>query len=284
MAFVKEDKTPPIIIVATADGHVNSCVGLCPKKSFELEVGRYSPSREQRWLWGKWKDFWDRITELKKDLGGEVWWINAGDGADDNSHSRYGLITLNKSLIVRLAVESYQPAVDASDRRFFVRGTPAHVGTDGELEEIVAKECNAEMWKGMYTRYAWELEANSTRILARHKPISNSTREYTRGGGANRTAVQMTMAAARLGRKLPDIAFSGHFHHYEDSGGNYPVRVVFLRCWKLHGSYDQYMGFSIEPIGGEVTICYEDRYRMLPTKDWSYIPREEKAWKPQKLP
>ena len=48
MAFVKEDedKTPPIIVVATADGHVNSCVGLCPKGPFDLEAGQYLPSRE----------------------------------------------------------------------------------------------------------------------------------------------------------------------------------------------------------------------------------------------
>jgi len=282
MIFGKKDKgIHPIIIAATADEHINSCVGLCPRGPFDLEVGQYLPSREQLWLWDKWEHFWNKVKKLKKKLRGEIWWIHVGDGADDNSHSKYGLITLNKSLIVRLAVQSYQPAIEASDRRFFVRGTSAHVGMDAELEEMTARECDAEMWKGMYTRYAWDILANSTRILARHKPISNSTREYTRGGGANRTAVQMTMAAARLNRELPDVAFSGHFHHPEDSGNNYPVRVVFLPCWKLHGSYEEYMGFSVERVGGEVVVCHEDHYQTFPAKEWTYLPREEKAWKPQ---
>lgn len=270
----------PVILVATADEHINSRVGLCPREGVDLDNdGRYLPSRGQLWLYNRWADdFWPRIDSLRKKIGGEVWWINVGDGADDNYHNKYGLITLNKSLIVRLAVESYQPALDVADKTFFIRGTSAHVGRDAEIEEQIAYECGATMDGSSYSSYVWRLQIHGTRILARHKPISNSTRLHTRGGGANRCAVQIMMESTNIASPYPHIALFGHYHHPEDSGENYPVHVYFLPCWKLHGNYDKYMGFSVERIGGRVFIIRGDRWESLSLNEWTYTPRIDRTY------
>lgn len=267
----------PVIVIATCDTHSNSRVGLCPADGVELEDGFYQPSREQIWLWDCWVDIWNKVHDLKGELKAKVYHIHAGDGIDDNHHSKYGLITLNKSIMVKLAEESLAPSMKVSDFRFFVRGTAAHVGQDAELEELVAERCDA-VQDGSYSKYEWRLIAGGVYFLARHRPPSTSLKEHTRGGGANRSAVQLTMQFARLGMDLPQVALFGHYHHPEDSGENFPIRALFLPCFKLHGSYESERGFAAEPIGARVFICEGGKYSLLPIEDWTYLPEEDKPW------
>ena len=246
-----------VVIVATADGHANSCVGLCPAESVELDGGgHYKPSPEQQWLWECWCDFWDRVAALKKRLQRErkrkvrVYHVVCGDGVDGNTHSHHGLVTVNKATIVRLGAQIEKPALKVADRLFWCRGTAAHVGQQAELEELIAhlSDATEDPKTHLRTRYVWRIRAGGVLGMVRHRPISTSTREHTRGGGAMRTAAQIVMECARLKREIPDFACFGH-HHSEDSGSNFPVRVKFLPPWKPPGSYDKDRMLSAEPVG-----------------------------------
>jgi hypothetical protein len=170
------------------------------------------------------------------------------------------------------------PALKVADRTFWVRGTEAHVGGAGELEELTAERCGAVESDGLYSRYRWLIETEGVLGMFAHRPISTSTREHTRGGGAMRTAAQLVMSCNRIGQPVPRYACFGHFHHPEDSGENYAVRVMFLPGWKLHGSYEHGRGFSVEPVGGRVLVLEKGQMQVLPLGDWTYLPEPDTAW------
>jgi hypothetical protein len=274
--------TAPVLLVVSADDHPNSTVGLCPPEGVDRdEGGQYLPSQAQRWLWECWDDVWRRVAEKKRELGAEVYWVHCGDGADDNTHSQYGLITLNHAEMVDLSCRCRKPGLDVADRHFAVRGTPAHVGQGADLEELIARQCGAEAdpsHPGWHSRWYWSCRINGVLVLFKHRPASTSMRYYTRGGGANRTAVQVEMACTRSGTEIPRAAYYGHYHHPEDSGENQPVRVFFCPPLCLRGSYEHSRGFEAEPVGVRVAICDGGTFTPLPLADWTYAPEEEEPW------
>jgi len=245
------------IVAPFADPHPNSCVGLLPPDGVYTEGGNLVlPSRAQLWLWEKWGLYWEEIATLKKKLKAKVVAISVGDGADDNLHSKAGLISVVNDIIVRIGTDVLVPVREVADEIHSISGTPAHVGEYGVIEEQIAQNVGAVKGKdGRHTAYRKYIRAQGVVFDCQHVPISNSSRQHTRGAGAMRTANELKEEYWRRGEKPPQFALRGHVHHYEDSGANFPVRVLICPCWKLHGDYEGKRGFVIQPIGGWYVVC-----------------------------
>ena len=272
--MLKRKKT--VIVALFGDTHPNSAVGLIhPDGVVFDDGGKYVPSRAQQWLWRRWLDYWKFVADLKKKYKAEVWAVCLGDGTDDNSHSKHGLIAVNKAVIVDLSAMIWEPIV--ADVRFMIRGTEAHTGGAGELEELVAKEVGAEKDGDNYSWWWLPLEAAGVTFDLAHHPASTTMRPWTKGGGALRQAAIMVYEYAISGNILPQFGFRAHVHHLEDSGLNHPIRVLFLSPWQLCTPFGHRIGFSgrIEPVGGVAVVCKDGRGEVHVKQ---YRPVRRAAW------
>ena len=225
---------------------------------------------------------------MKKALRAELWLVINGDGTDDNKHSHHGLITVNKSVIIDLAIDVHQVAATIADRVFYVRGTEAHAGGAGELEEQVAQElgCVPDDETGNRSWWHLPLVANGVSFDIAHHPPSNSTRPWTKGGGAERTAAIMVYEYGSDGLLPPDVTVRSHVHHFEDSGTDHATRAFFTPPWQLCTAFGHRIGFSgrIEPVGVLGFVCRGEPH-VYEFRKLIYKPERRKPWdSPTKSP
>jgi hypothetical protein len=213
-------------------------------------------------LWKSYMSYWSEVKSLAGEYDAEIWTVFGGDGTDDNKHSKHGLLTKNISDMISISSATFQPALDLSTKLFYIRGTEAHTGGAGELEELVAKEIGAQedAHTGRRSRYSMLLNVNKVLQFYAHHPPSTSMRPWTLGGGAMRSSMVLSYDFLLNGDPPPEFAVYGHVHHFEESGKNHPVHVFFSPSWRLTDSYGHRIGLSgrIEAVGGLVFIIKED--------------------------
>lgn len=256
------------ILAIVSDLHVNSTVGLCPEQMVNDDGLTVLPSKSQQWLRAQWVNFWQDV-----DLAGEHYKVDSisvivnGDWGDKNRHSQYQLITLNEGSIIDWMVDVMQPVRSTAERIFVVRGTEAHTGGAGWMEEQAAQDIGAvvDPNTGLSSWWVFRGTLEGVNVLATHHPGTNGTRPWTMGAAANRAAA-MVMDAHYNDDWKPHLAVFGHVHHYEDSGDNHPVRAIFNRPWTLIDAYSHRHGYGIASpsVGGLIVVCRDGNLRVIP--------------------
>jgi hypothetical protein len=223
------------------------------------------PSKTQRWLIAHWLETWRQVDRLKTEYNASVHTHINGDWLDINRHSKYQLIDFNDDTVIQWGVQVIKPLRDVSDVIFVERGTEAHTGGVGHLEEQAARIIGAEKNPntGRSSWWYFEGEAERFRYVVTHHPGTNSMRPWTQGGGANRAAAMMT--AAYYGQSwMPQLAVFNHVHHNEDSYDNHPVRAIFNRAWQVNTAYSHRIGFGKyrSIIGSTLVVVSGASYRV----------------------
>ena len=252
----------PTLVVVASDGHCNSMAGLCPPVFRYGDGGEYRASPRQVMLWKYWRELAAEMRQRAQELKARLVVIYDGDGPDRNKYADgYGLITMRRDEVVRLTVQALTPLREVADVYVTNRGTQAHEGGSGELAEMVAERLDSlpNPETGEFSWYWPKLDIDGVLCEFGHCPPSNSTKEHLRGAGARRTAFELEAAYNRMGDKLPQVAVFAHVHHYEDSGTNYSIRVLFTAAWKLPEaySYDRGFGFKREPLMAWYWVCQD---------------------------
>jgi hypothetical protein len=227
------------IIAVTSDGHTNSRVGLWPRQ-FTLDDGQIvTQSPGQAWLWEQWLAYWERVALFKKALpGARVLSVLNGDAVDKNKHSGYQLATENEDDIIDAAVAVCEPMLAVADEIAVVRGTEAHTGGSGWMEEQLAKEIATVKPSDKAASWWWfPVMLGGVYLGFSHHPGTNSMVRWTNGNAANRAAAAAIFEY--FGEtEYPQLITYGHVHHAEDSSDNHPIRAMFLPPFKLSDSYD----------------------------------------------
>src|SRR3990170_2975099 len=159
------------ILAVVSDTHINSSVGLSPLSVNLDDGGTYHASKGQRWLWHNWLDFWQSVGEcVTKHTQGKdkpnVWTVFNGDLVEGDGKNRsHQLITHNDTTAMRIALDAIQPALEASERVFVIRGTAAHVGLSASLEEKIAIDIEAVKCKETDTYSWWTLLLDCDGVL-----------------------------------------------------------------------------------------------------------------------
>jgi len=301
---------PIDLIAATGDWHLNDTVALCPPV-FKLEKkSEHRPGPVIMSFYIAWKEYWDIIaekaqeleTQLYRELLGakyskskarkkakellQVKAICLGDLADINSHEKVQLITQNENDIQRALVTVAQPMMDVVDSVFVIRGTKAHTGPNGKLEEWFAEDCK----KAIHCDYEgsaswWKLKASfqGVKIDAQHHPPTGSMLPNKRDQSAARAAERVATAYLRAGMvsDTPDLILYGH-RHYKASGTELGVRCRYLPAWKLVGSFGYRLSVALaEPVGGYWVVCRDGKIMEEPFDSGSG-PFE--LWEPPRMP
>ena len=264
--IVNGAKPMTTILAVVGDLHVNSAVALCPEQMARDDGPTILPSKSQLWLRAQWLQFWQDVATAKAHYHADVVAVINGDWGDVNKHSPYQLLSPNTDDVLNWMQETVVPLRKVADRVFVVRGTEAHTGGVGWIENRAAQEIKAEPDPNTGNPSWWVLRAefDGVRVLITHHPGTNSTRPWTRGGAANRAAA-MVMDAHYSSDWKPQLAVFAHVHHNEDSFDNHPVRAIFNRSWTLADAYSHRSGFGIrrDSIGGMVVLCDAGQYKVV---------------------
>ena len=268
-----------VLLAAVGDTHIGSTVGLCTRRVALDDGGAYEASKSQRWLWSRWRAYWQRVAELKTERGAQVVALMNGDLCDRNRHGHYQLWSINRASVKAAVLDCMQPLLDVADLVVVVRGTEAHTGESAEMEEWLAGDIGAvpDEQAGTASWWYWEATLGGYNVVAAHHPGTSSTRPWTQGGGANRRAA-MLMAEYYGQRWQPNLGIFGHVHHNEDSFDNHPVRCVYNRAFSLRTAFDHRQGRSTQGVAvggliaeidaGELRNLYKLRYPLPRRKPW----------------
>lgn len=235
------------IVVWVSDLHINSTVALCVPE-FEMDDGNiHKNSKLQNALYEAWADGWRQVKQ--KARGREIVGIIGGEIADNMvTHPSLQFITYNKETIRRMAIETLEPMLKVVSKLIVLRGTEAHTGLSGELDEGIAHDI-AKQYKKIkviqdgkrYSNYHLRCYIGGRSFDLAHHVGMGSARRSERDA-ANHLAADLIMDYARHGEKAPDFALRGHVHRHSDSADNFPTRVIISGAWQVHTNFSHRIG------------------------------------------
>lgn len=248
------------ILASVGDTHTNSTLGLCPPYVELEDGGGYIPSAFQLQMWDMWLDYVGTVSELSLLYDAPVYTALNGDICDGNHHDSFQLITRNPSTMQKIARRALLPLVDISDAVYVIRGTEAHSGGSGSLEEEFARDIGAiRSAKGVFTWPKLLLNVGGTIIdIAHHTSMGRLP--WTSKNAANKLASLVLFEYANRGQKVPHLALRSHNHRYADSFTHYRVRGICMPAWQGKTEYvNRIDANSVPDIGGLIILCDDEK-------------------------
>lgn len=250
-----------------SDMHVGSSVALCQPAAQLDDGGTHNLSRGQSWLW----DNWQRLLEaVDKDRRGPLWTIVNGDAVEGDTKNRsLQLITRNPATLTRWTAEILDPLAKLSAGLFVLRGTAAHGGQSGNLEEDVAGDLGAikcpETGAASWWSLLWQC-AGVTMDIAHHPRGGAGGAPAYRRGFIDRMAWQTMDLYEERGERAPMLVIRSHVHRYFDSyGSNRRVRAITTPAWTLATEYIHRIAPSeLADIGAVMVYCDNGEYEVRP--------------------
>lgn len=259
------------LVAIVGDIHANSTVAVCPPTFTMDDGGTRQASPAQVFINKSWKEFWDEVWKVKKKKRWPLYVILNGELADSNIHHTTQLISRNSADQFRLAIQVLERPVDMADYLIIIRGTEAHTGASGWMDEKLAQDLEAigpTRHNGeIRSWFHWLGEIGGVRFDIAHHPGTGHMRPWTKGGDANRLAAMLTYRYVEYNHQMerqkmadnklsvPHIGVRGHNHKPSDSADNHPVRAIILPSWQLSTSYGYRLGGDWLPIGGMFVLC-----------------------------
>lgn len=203
-------------LIVISDLHCGCQVGLCPAKGIRRdEGGRYQPSSIQSKVWGFWEHFWK--TWVPDVTRGEPWSLALnGDSMDGRHHNAVSQISQNLALQQSIAYEVLAPRVEAAVKSggafYMIRGTEAHVGPSGEMEESLAHKLGAKRNKfHQYSRYFLDIYVGSWLVNIMHHIGTTGTSHYE-STAVMKELIEAYVEASRWRSRPPDAIVRSHRH------------------------------------------------------------------------
>lgn len=265
------------LLALTGDLHIGSTVALCPKAVDLDDGGQYRASKMQGWIYERWTDYWNLAREWQDQYDAEIVTILNGELMDDLRHPSTQIWSRNKNDLGRAAIEALDVCRELSDRIYVTRGSEAHSGLSGALDESMARAIGATSDEnGQYARWHFRGEIGGLKLDVAHHPGTGHGRPWTRGADANRVAAIIKDEYTEIGMPLPDLVVRGHNHKPSDSYDNHCLRAVILPSWQLTNAFGYRLGGGWLPIGGMLALVENGEiirekkiFAKWPISDWS---------------
>ncbi len=243
-------------VIVVSDLHAGCRLGLCPIGGVQLDDGgRYEPSELQQKVYSWWREFWlEWVPMVCRDEPFAV--VMNGDAMDGVHHGSVTQISHNLVDQERCAFELLKPIVNFCEGRYFhIRGTEAHGGKSGQMEERLAEKLGAIPDKdGRFAR--WELYLKIGEALAHithHIGTCGSLAYET--SAVQKELEQSFVEAARWGQEPVNVIVRSHRHRNIETRFRARIRnrpTFATACvtagWQLKTP------FVYKIVGGRVTL------------------------------
>jgi len=279
------------LIAHTNDLHINSTVALCPPKFPRDDGGIYYPSKAQRWIWDRWLEFWDTVQARQRAMQAEappgvrvpLFVILNGDLVDINKHSAVQLIEAENPVPILDAAEAaLDRPLRMADTVFVNRGTEAHSGGVGYLEEELAKRIDAEPNPDTGTSSWFHLVLGVAGVLGDfcHHPATSSRRPWLLDSAAARQASIVWDEYHEGGEEPPQVVGRAHVHQFA-RGWRADTFCFFSPSWQITTAFGRRIGAGrrVAPLGGVIIECRDGvaevepmLYRAEPGAIWQPAP------------
>lgn len=245
-------------ILDISDLHINSTVALIPPIVYLDDGQEIRQNKGQKWLWNNWLDLLEKIEIIKPDI-----LIVNGDAVEGDTKNRsYQVITRNKTTAVGYAAEVLDPLVKMIPTVFFVRGTGAHSGKSGCIEEDLAKDLSGVKDGKNHSHWSLNLDVDGVRISVAHH-TSMGGLPWTRHNAPIRLAAKIMFDYATAKERPPDLALRGHVHQWGDSYDAYPVRALITPAWTLATEYVHKIApDALAECGAAIIRCSSGKYEI----------------------
>lgn len=225
-------------------------------------------NKTQKWLfkcWNTWQDdMWPWIDSLNPD---HVHLTVVGETADIDYKKRGSQFwTKNYHTATENAIRLLNPLVEKADAVHVFKGTEAHVGTDGTVDNIVARDFD-NIIKANGMDYAWYwAEYDIDGVLF---DVAHHGKNRSKWADENLlTALRTEIIKDRVenGRPIPDIVSRGHYHWFGTTSEFKRPLVVSLPPWQIPTEYI----YRIDPVvktpkvGAVVFICDDGEFQVKP--------------------
>ncbi len=272
------------LILAAPDLHCGSTVGLHDDQETPRDDGgSYAASAAQLWMWTHWLSIAKRVREERR-KGEDFFLFLPGDLVDGDHHNTTQIIDRHPGVQMDVLRRCLQPMLDlAPTGILIVRGTEAHVGKSGGVEEAMARQLSGEGYpiiKGKkFSHWKWQGEFDDVVIdVAHHGRMGQ--RVWTKASVANNLAATIFYEHAALKRRWPDIALRAHFHKYVDTYDNQPVRLIQLPAFQLATAFlHKVAADAIADVGAVLIRTEAGKAQVTPL---ILHPDPEPVWKPKK--
>ena len=233
------------VLAVVSDTHCGGTTALCPDRITLDDGGEYVASKAQRWLWGRWQQFWGSVRDVRDAVKGtKLIVVCNGDLTDGDHHKTSQILSGNptaQAAVVNAALAA--PLALRPHRLLFIRGTEAHVGPSAAFEERIAlglhkdkRPVLLEAETGNASHWHAKLDIQGVRFdFAHHGRVGQ--RPWTKPNVVLNLAAEIFMDHARTGRPHPHIAVRSHMHQYVDTHDAHPTRVLQTPAWQLATAY-----------------------------------------------
>jgi len=250
-----------VLLAVVADLHCNSTVGLCPPGFVKDSGDGILLSPVGAALWKSWLDYWKRIGKLKAKHQCECWVVVNGDACDMNTHGGAGLRSHVRADVPKMAAETLEAAAGVIDRVFVVRGTEAHSGGEGEMEESLAADIGATGNDAMGTSSWWHLpiDVGGVRFSIAHHPQTAGWMPHTKRMAALRQSNIVALDAEEHNTLPADVYIRSHTHYFAKTPPGMRPMVVYTPPWQLATAFSHRKGHNdyVDPPGGLWFLCVD---------------------------
>jgi len=267
-------------LIVANDTHCGGTTGLLPPHGVTTDDGNVLlPNVPQEWIWERWDEAARQADKLTQHCERRHIILN-GDLIDGWHHGTWQVLSANPTIQRRVAKESLSPLTSLRhDKLFIVRGTPAHVGEQGHVEEDLAELLGAERCPetNAYSRWRLEFTCRGTKVLVYHHGKSGMG-PRTQQAAFERLAWDLRMDYDKNGLTPPDLVFVAHRHIWGESPRfSCPTRVFMSPGWQWATQYvhKNIHGAGVLQVGMWVAILDDDAPPEV--KEIAFKPRTPKV-------
>ncbi len=245
----------------------------------------YKPNKGQKWVFWVWQSQFLPAVEklLDKYKPDHVHLSLLGDMGDIDWKKRTSFVWTRDTEIIRdNAVTLLKPLVNMADSVHSVRGTLAHIGEGGGIDEYIASDLDnsvpAEGYKQFSHWYAlFELEGVLFEIAHHGKNRS----KWTDLTGLISLGNEIILKRTKNGQRIPDVVSRGHFHWSGHIPDTKPYTVA-VASWQLPTDYVYRIDPTVETphVGGHVVVVRDGE--IIKGERFKYMYERSKVWKPKK--
>lgn len=200
-------------VIIISDLHAGCRLGLCPEEGVKLDDGgRYMPSEIQVKVHTWWEEFWNEWVPIV--CRGEPFIVVCnGDAMDGVHHGSVTQISHNLVDQKRCAYALLKPVIELCEGRYFhLRGTEAHGGKSGQMEEELAEQLGAIKDKdGKFARWELYLKVGEALVHITHHIGTCGSLAYE-SSAVQKELEQSFVEAARWGQEPVNVIVRSHRH------------------------------------------------------------------------